>query len=414
MEQNILNYLSGYVRIIISGRSTERFLNLCAFHDIRIWNLLFCDTFYEGNIGRKDFLRLKPVLRKCRTTVRIKKKYGFPFWMYRNRKRKLFLGGIMAAGVMLLILSSHIWKIQIEGNVSCSDEQILEYLYTADIHHGMKKSVLDCKNLAEMIRNQFSVFSWVSAELKGTVLNIQVKEHTKGIEEQADYKEDDENASSLYSLSDGVIRSLYVRNGISHVAQGEEVKAGTLLVSGVIPIVNDAGETASLQYVNADADIVIQKKIKYIDTVYFQNAGRWFNGNERNRYLIRIGKLVLGFPAGSCKLEEDYTIVRHISQLELLKDFYLPFYFEKLTVKEYEKVDIIYTKEKCEQLLFSDFDYFMKNLEEKGVQIFENDVKIEWNEKSAILSGYITVGETLLERRLVADIEEEIQKNEYG
>lgn len=411
MEQNILNYLSGYVRIIISGKNVERFLSLCAFHDIRIWNLVSCgNCCYQGNISRKDFFQLRPVVRKSRTSVKILKKIGIPFILSRHKNRKMFLAGIVAAACLLYVMSLHIWKIEIEGNVSCTDEQVLDYLYTSDIRHGMKKSGLECKELAEQIRSRFDSFSWVSAELKGTVLLIHIKETS----EMNDSTAESLGGSSLYACSDGVIRSIYIRNGISHVSAGDEVKKGTLLVSGVIPVYDDAGEIASVQYVDSDADIVIQKNMKYRDTMHMKNMGRWFSGKEHIRYILRIGNFVFGFPQGAFRLNGKFTILQDIRQLKIMEHYYFPVYLKKLTAKEYEEVEIIYTKEICEQLLRSDFDYFMKNLEEKGVQIFENDVKIEWNEESAFLSGNVTVGDTILERRPLADIEEEIQKNEYG
>ena len=55
----------------------------------------------------------------------------------------------------------------------------------------------------------------------------------------------------------------------------------------------------------------------------------------------------------------------------------------------------------------------MKNLEEKGVQIFENNVKIEWTETSAIASGTLSVGTPETIRAAITDSEEELSGNEY-
>ena len=265
MEQIILSYLSGYVRIKISGKHAERFFTLCAFHNIRIWNLVSCDDWYEGNISRKDFLRLRPVLRKSRASIRIIKKYGCLFWFRRHKKRKLFLGGCIASIFLLLFLSLRVWNIQIVGNVSCSDEQMIEYLDRSGIKYGTKKSDVNCKSLAAQIRNEFDAFSWVSTELKGTVLYIQVKENPVSniLPIKTEYKENENASSSLYAMFDGTIRSIFVRNGVSLVAAGDEVKKGKILVSGAVPVYNDAGEISSFQYVESDADIVIERKVKY-------------------------------------------------------------------------------------------------------------------------------------------------------
>ena len=39
MLRYILNNLAGYLRIRVEGYSPERFLNLCCYHGIFLWNL---------------------------------------------------------------------------------------------------------------------------------------------------------------------------------------------------------------------------------------------------------------------------------------------------------------------------------------------------------------------------------------
>jgi similar to stage IV sporulation protein len=75
---------------------------------------------------------------------------------------------------------------------------------------------------------------------------------------------------------------------------------------------------------------------------------------------------------------------------------------------------VTYTQKQAETILNSNFQYFAKKLQEKGVQIFENNVKIKWNEKSAIASGSLTVREEAVRRVPVEDTEEELLKYEYG
>ena len=94
--------------------------------------------------------------------------------------------------------------------------------------------------------------------------------------------------------------------------------------------------------------------------------------------------------------------------------FHLPLYLVKFTAKEYENIKIHYKKEEIERILRLNFENFTKNLAEKGVQIFENDVKIEWNEKSATLSGILITGENAVRRIPIDSQEEELLKNEYG
>jgi len=68
-------------------------------------------------------------------------------------------------------------------------------------------------------------------------------------------------------------------------------------------------------------------------------------------------------------------------QAKLGNSFYLPIWIEKTEYREYEPENKIYTKEQCNKMAKERFYRYCKTLEEKGVQIIENNVKITLEEK---------------------------------
>ena len=54
MLRYILNNLAGYLRIRVEGYSPERFLNLCCYHGIFLWNLRPAKGAYEMNIRVRE------------------------------------------------------------------------------------------------------------------------------------------------------------------------------------------------------------------------------------------------------------------------------------------------------------------------------------------------------------------------
>ncbi len=407
------NLLKGYVRIRIKGNSYDRFLNLCAYHGIGLWQLVPVDEAYEAYVNRKDFKKLKAIVKKSHASVRITERHGFPFFMHRYRKRRVYLAGIAAAFALMLWLSAHIWNIRIDGNLSQTDDVIFEYLTQAGIRHGMWKSGVDCKELAAGIRNYFTQFAWVAAELKGTQLTIHVKEGISAVEGEAGDGGKGEEPSSLVAAYAGTVDSIYARSGFPVVHPGDEVQKGDLLVSGALPIRDDSGEVVSWQYVAADADIVIQRNRKYYDEVPFSVQQKHYTGRERSSWMVQIGGMPFSLPADFSSMEK-YDLISELTQCRLAENFYLPLYVRKMTAKEYEQVEIIRTKDEVLKILESDYQDFYKNLQEKGVQLFENDVKIEWNEKSAIASGTLLVGEQAVRRIAMRDDKEELPDDEYG
>jgi similar to stage IV sporulation protein len=408
MRGRTYDYLRGYVRIRISGTSYDRFLNLCAYHGVKLWELCPYQEAYEANLSIRDFRRLRAIVRKSHTRIVIVGRQGLPFFIHRYRKRKWYLISIAAACVFLFWLSGHIWSITVDGNLSQSDDVIFEYLNTRQIVYGMPKSQVDCHALAAQIRNDFPDFSWVAAQLEGTQLQIHVKEGILDEEE-----EQAETPSSLSASAGGVVVSMIVRSGTPLVSIGDTVEQGQVLVSGVLPIYGDDAELMTCQYVAADADILLERTYPYRDTLLLTGTQKQYTGEEKVRWSLQAGGQSFAF-FSSLGGFETYDVVTELRQLQLSEHFYLPVFLRKYTVRAYEMQRVTYTQKQAETILNSNFQYFAKKLQEKGVQIFENNVKIKWNEKSAIASGSLTVREEAVRRVPVEDTEEELLKYEYG
>ena len=76
MIHSIIQYLQGYLTLCVEGDSAERFLNLCSYHKIYIWNVTIHDNVYELQIRIKDFRKIRPIARKTHTHVKIKNRFG--------------------------------------------------------------------------------------------------------------------------------------------------------------------------------------------------------------------------------------------------------------------------------------------------------------------------------------------------
>ena len=130
MLLKIIRYIKGYIRIRITGYSTERFLNACSHKGIILWGLAPSGRSYEMNISIGGFRRLKPIIRKTGTKVSIVEKSGLPFFLHKYRKRKLFFAGALTAVSLVFLMSKYIWNIDITGNLSYTDETLMRFLET--------------------------------------------------------------------------------------------------------------------------------------------------------------------------------------------------------------------------------------------------------------------------------------------
>jgi len=390
------------------GFSPERFLNLCSNHNILLWDLKNVGDTYEMSISLRAFKQLKPLLKKTKTKLIIIEKQGLPFFLHRYRKRKVFFLGILCSAVLLYLLSSFIWNIHIEGNYSQTTEVILEYLEEEGISHGIWKDNVNCKDIATILRARFNDIIWVSAKIEGTRLIIDVQENTDTqLEETVEYE-----PSDLVANKDGIVTSIITRAGIPQVTVGDIVNVDDLLILGRLDITDDSQTVIRHEYVPADADIYIQTSYTYNDEFSLTYESKEFTGNVKKIYFIKLFDKSFGlFPKKSPY--DTYDTVEDETQLKLTENFYLPIHMGTTELKQYETVTKKYTEEEAIALANENLNLFNEKLMEKGVQISQNNVKIDVDEESCKASGEIVVIEKI-GKRVETEIAEILDSPEEG
>lgn len=391
----IYQYIRGYVRIRITGYRTERFLNACSYKKIRIWNLSACKNAYEMNLWVKDFKKLRHISHKTSTKITIIGKYGLPFYLFRHRNRKLFFCGIFSAFLMLAIMSGFVWDIEILGTHTRTEEVIRTFLREKHVNTGMRRSDIDCERIVKDIRKEYDDIIWVSASVEGTKLIIHIKENEDvTFENENDPINSDsplDNGTDLISDCDGTIIRIITRKGVPQVTEGDCVASGELLVSGQIPIQNDAKEIIGYRTCNSDADVFIQTQIPYNFTMPRKHLEKKsIRRPSLFSFSFRIGKYRLTPPL-LWKPYKHYTISSRETQIKLLDHFYLPVFITSSRQTPYRPVEKKYTDEQLCDILNRYFLRYCEDLDKKGVEIIQNDVKIDTGSTKGIMSGTLTV-----------------------
>ncbi|WP_333812912.1 sporulation protein YqfD [Muricomes intestini] len=414
--------MRGYVKIRVEGYSPERFLNLCRHHQIYIWGLTPCGNAYELYMSLKGFRKLRPIVRKTHTRVVLISRVGLPFFIYKYRKRKLFFLSFFLCMGLLYLYSSFIWDIHFEGNEKWTNETLLEFLETKNVAPHMPKSKVDCAQIVKDIRKEYDDIVWVSASIDGSRLNIQIKENedtfredgedktvspAKGVDAQS--QEDTEQPKDLIASKDGVITSIITRTGVPQVHEGDTVSKGDILVSGRVEVVNDSLEVVGYQYQKADADIFADTQMHYKDTISTKYKKKYYEKSKRYQYYVKIGSWFVDL--GTLKNNyKEWDLRTNEHQLKLGENFYLPISYGSKVIKSYTPKEKTYTKEEIQKQLTENFEQFSKRLQEKGIQIKENSVKIHIGQNEASATGELFLNERITQE---ADTEIiEIERNE--
>ena len=384
---SFLRFLRGFYKIKLSGYSPERFFNLCRINGIVLWDIISVQDYFECKIKHGDYKKINAFLEKTRVEAVILEEFGLPFFMHKNRKRKIFFAGIVITLVFLYGMTFFIWSFSFEGNETISDDILLRFVNELDVDYGTRKDKIDIQRLEEKIREYFDSISWVSVRILGTKLVVNVKENY--IPQITDTK-DEIVRDDIYAGTDGIIVSMITRKGVPKVKVLDEVKVGDMLVSGEIPIFDNDGNIVSYDYVDADADVTIRTQYPIHREVSRYYKHKNYTGNEFRVPYLRFGQNYLSLRIFD-KQYELYDVVMQEKTNPVFEEFSIPVFWGVRRYCEYVEIEDLYGDDEGTIILKKFLDETMKELSEKGVQIIENNVKIETGSQCLKLTGYLLI-----------------------
>ncbi len=215
----IMYYILGYATISVEGYFIERFINICISKNILLWNMKRKkSSFLFANIAIKDFKKIRQIAKTTKCHVKIEKKKGLPFILHKYKKRKIFVGLLIAITLIIFGLSNFIWNIEITGENSISKEELLNELNEYGLKTGILKTKVNTKEIINNIRLNRDDIAWIGMKIKGTNIIVEIVE--------ADKKPDiiDENEyCNIVSNKEGIITKINVQNGTALVKVGDIV-----------------------------------------------------------------------------------------------------------------------------------------------------------------------------------------------
>lgn len=386
-----IQYVRGYVAIKVWGYSVERLLNLLGNHDILVWDIEDHGGYHTMHISIQGFFALKPLLKKTGTRAAVLGKYGLPFFVSGMLGRKLFVAGLFCCILFWCLASRFIWDIQIEGNYALTEDVLMDYLEEHGVRTAMKKSALDIEALEQELRQDYDLITWTSAKLQGTTLLIHIKENDMPVYE--DRAQERERGMDLVAEKDGVVTYMITRSGVPCVSRGDTVSKGDILVSGAVPVYNEDTTVRRYQYVEADADITLRygQNISLEESVSYDE--KCYTGEKKEIPVFGSGETQISLHLFGIPYQ-FYDISEEKKQVKLLDHLYLPLYYGKKTVQEYEITSKMHTDEEMNSLLQEQWHKIISNLDEKGVQIAEKNVTIKKNDKKWVLNAHMQLEES--------------------
>ena len=173
---NIWRLFLGYIEFDIIGKFPERFLNIAYKSGINIWGQMPKKDVITATMLLKDYKTIRPIARKARVKLKIKHKYGMPFYIQKNSDRKGLLIGLALSVIMIIFLSNYIWVININTTQNLNYITLKDTLAQNGVTVGTPKSKIDVLALERKIMEQTPELSWVATNIEGTTLTLEVKQ----------------------------------------------------------------------------------------------------------------------------------------------------------------------------------------------------------------------------------------------
>ena len=386
-------YLKNLVKICIKGEHTERFLNMCSFHNIQLFNIQMTeDNICYAEIYAQDFFQLKNIIKKSNVKVKIYQKKGIFFWFQKQAKRKMFLITPFLCLLLLWAGSHLLWGVRIEGNSAITNDLIGEFLQEQGIHYGMPLTKIPIYELKTNLRNKYDEITWVSIYLKGTYLQISLKER-----DTLNYSQPSSaDSKHLTAPADGVIESVLVRQGTAGVKAGDNVKKGDILIEGIIQIPAQDGTIKEIQPCQAAGDVYLVYPYPIQEIISLEHVEKKYTGKEYKKYLIAFNEHLWEVPFFKVPFLK-YDCITTPLEFTIFDFFSIPLKIHQATYQDYVLIRQKYTVAQAQKLIEEKFNKIILSLEEKGVQIIEKNVKIETDSVYLSLTGSLTLKENVHE-----------------
>ena len=332
----LLRYLKGYVRFTITGGFIERFLNLCSRGGVPLWDLEHTQEGMISSTTVKHYPGLRGYARRTGVRLRVKERHGFPFLLRRYRKRWGIFVGLLAFFIFLGAMSNFIWQIQVVGNETLTEEEIVAQLEELGVTIGANRHKIDTRWVERNMLLRLEELSWIGVNLTGSTAEIEVKERVMPPEKIDDEKQ----PTNVIAGESGQIKYMEVYDGKAVVSVGDTVVKGDIIVSGVLE--DSKGKTTfkhARAKVMAQVPASLSVEVPLNQTIY-EPSGKM--PVERKLCLFGL-EVPLSLPAKTGEFYNRYESVKNFSVLGRK----LPVSLKSIGYEQLEKVEIVYTEDQA-------------------------------------------------------------------
>lgn len=376
--------MSGNAQIQITGAYPEDFLYGITKCGITFCNYRKIDALTAQLQIPAGYLKTaNDVARKQQCTFEVLKVYGLLPGLFRMKQRMAYLLLLLLLPLVVFWMQTHIWFLQVEGNTTITDAQLLWLLEEHGIGFWTSKNSLDLNLLKNTLLAEVPQLSFITVNFEGGVATVVVRQRDERPEDASGY-----SPANILASKGGVVTDVVATGGTPRISPGDVVTEGQLLISGV----SNLDRTMLLSRAKGE---VYARTFSTRNAVYLKNIQtKAYTGREITRISISFGKKTINFYKSSGIPYENYDKMTSRKTLTLPGDYRLPVTLTITTVREYQKLDAS-VEETTAQKVLTDAVLRQTKLEMDAGEIIHHTLYMGYDDDCFTITGNVECREEI-------------------
>lgn len=340
--EKLSDILRGYAQLRMVGAEPADVLDRCIAQGIEIWGPELEDEFtllLKTRLSQAETVR--ELAEKCGCEAEICRRAGGSMELKKLRRRYVLWALPVLLLGLLLLSSLFVWQIEITGNETVSEIEILNALEDSGVYIGSFHPSFTSDNIRSLVLVKIPELKWISVSVLGSRAVIEVRERT----EIPDLLEEDKGVK-LIAAHSGIIETLEVLRGYPLLKKGQAALEQETLVDGAVP--SSFGDIAIL---HASGRVFARTWQEITAVLPLEYEAKAPTGKEKTRYALETGGSRINFYSKSRILDVDYDTIISRRRLGVKGLFELPLIWVKETSLAYERVTESRTEDEARLIL---------------------------------------------------------------
>lgn len=229
----MLDALLGFATFTVSAADAAEVMECCRVLGVSPRRQYRVAAALSFRVSLSEAKRLLLALDREGIAYTLNEKGGLPVLFFRLFHRPFLVTGLLLALALFLLSGSFLWEVRIEGLSGIPEAEIRESLALQGVSSGSFIPRVDTDAVALALREGDARIAHISLNRQGTVLSVLVREA------ESTPTPSPKSPANLVATKDGVVTLSLVFEGKPLVFEGDVVRAGDLLATGVLETDNN-------------------------------------------------------------------------------------------------------------------------------------------------------------------------------